>query len=245
MFNGIRVLTEAFRRLAKRTHKRDRGQTQKELTRFTYTKGPMYYLGEQIVRAMQKAGYPAKILYCYRSPEFQNELYQKGRTTVGVSPTPARPLGWTVTNADAWESPHNYCEAVDIIHETRGWDVSEEFWEALASCVRIVGDKYGVYLVHGHDWDGDGIPVHKDPDEKRRDSAHIELGSWRVVKRWHQASMTTEDRERPLNDDELWLRFEEILPQVARTLINDWGRCRRVLKDVTPEIIGTGLPKKG
>ncbi len=190
--------------------KRDAGQARKRQTRYTYTDGPMYYLGQQIVRAMQDAGYPAKIVECYRPPTRQNDLFSLGRS-----------------KARGWESPHQFYEAVDIVHDTRGWDVGPEFWDTLASCVRIVAERFGVDLEHGHFW-------------TFKDSAHVELKDWRVFRevirqRWR---LDVDDWNRARMDDPLLAvpmptptpptqseraaRFQAVLPDVWRSLPDVW-----------------------
>jgi hypothetical protein len=153
-----------------------RGQAAKKQTRYTYTDGPMFYLGQQIVRAMQDGGYPAKIVECFRSWERQQLVFDRGNSK-------ARP----------GESPHQYFEAVDIVHETRGWDVGEDFWNALASAVKLVETKFHVDLTHGHTW-------------KFRDSAHVELTDWRDFA--FQCGHQKPDSER------LERRFRDVLPGV-------------------------------
>ena len=162
-------------------------QAHKRQTRYTYTEGPMYFLGQQIVKAMQDAGYPAKIIECWRPPGRQHDLHASGRS-----------------KAEAWQSPHQYYEAVDIVHESMGWRVDLEFWETLASCVRIVAERYAVELVHGHEWGWD--------------SAHVELKDWRTVRRrQHLAWLDNPDvTTRQPTAADLWRRFEEVLPGVAR-----------------------------
>lgn len=149
------VIAEVMSRL----FPRERGQEPRKQTRYTYTDGPMIYLGQQIVRHMQDAGYPSKIIFGYRPPEVQAELYAKGRTEPGT----------IVTKAPPWSSPHQYYEAVDIVHKSKGWEVSEDYWETLAACVEVVSENYGVALTHGHTW-------------AFRDSAHIQMGDWHRVK---------------------------------------------------------------
>lgn len=164
----------------------EKTQTPKRQTRYCYTDGPMFYLGQQIVKAMQDAGYPAHIFYCYRSPEKQVELRAKGRSKAGP-----------------WQSPHQFFEAVDIVHPARYWDVSPEYWRTLAACVKMVADKFGVHLEHGHYW-------------RFTDSAHIELKDWRTVKtRMIEALPPGEVLKRPTSE-QLASRFEEVLPAVWR-----------------------------
>lgn len=171
---------------------REKMQSPNLQNRFTYNAGPMMFLGQQIVSAMQRGGYPAKIVWCYRSPEKQRELYAQGRTATGS----------IVTHAKAWESAHQYSEAVDIVHPWKGWDVPPDYWEALASAVRIVADKYGVDLEHGHNW-------------KFADSAHIELSDWRDFRNQHRTVMLTEGHNRPPSEMQLWERFMDVLPDVS------------------------------
>lgn len=154
----------------------ERAQSAKKQTRYTYTNGPMMFLGQQIVRAMQDQGYPSKIYQCYRDPDDQMVAYYRGNS-----------------KAKAYESPHQYFEAVDIIHQKHGWNVSHEYWDTLQACVEMVSEKYGVKLNHGHTW-------------KWRDSAHIEIRDWRSFKHYV-------GRQRP-TQEQLAQRFEDLLPQV-------------------------------
>lgn len=131
---------------------RVRYQVEKRSRSVDRDRGPMLFLAQQIVKRMEVMGYPSVIHCVYRSPEEQNALYQK---------TPR------VTNARAFESAHQYSEAADIVHKTLFWNAPAEYWEALATCVRVVEQEYKVSLNHGHYW-------------KFTDSAHVELTDWRV-----------------------------------------------------------------
>ncbi|UAB90387.1 hypothetical protein I5192_06920 [Ruegeria sp. SCSIO 43209] len=181
-------------------------QVPKRQTRYCYKDGPMFYLGQQIVKAMEDAGYPAKISECYRTPERQKQLRIEGRTKAGP-----------------WESPHQYYEAVDIIHPSLGWNVSRKYWLTLNACMRVIEAKYGVNLIHGHDWNDNGIPVYDDPEERFYDAAHIQLADWKKQRDRHRATIGLEGKPRPPNQLELWVRFEEVLPELAR-------RCARGYK---------------
>lgn len=177
---------------------REKGQEAKVQRRYTYDAGPMLYLGQQIVRAMQDAGYPSRIHCHYRPPGKQAELKEAGHS-----------------RASPWDSPHQYYEAVDIIHASKGWGVTDQYWETLASCARIVADKYGVELELGHDWGWD--------------SAHIEVKDWRKFRdllrqRWlddyaewnNGGKVGVLPEPTPPTKLELWERFKEVLPKVAR-----------------------------
>lgn len=172
-------------------------QVPKRQTRFSYKDGPAYFLGQQVVKLMEDAGYPAKILYCYRSPSKQEELYAKGRTKPGG----------IVTKARAYQSAHQFMEACDIIHPSKGWDVSEDYWETLAACIRTVAEKYGVEINHGHYW-------------KFRDSAHFELSDWKKQKELLEPILSASKLLDPTpTEAQLWVRFCDVLPDVARSYL--------------------------
>ena len=179
-----------FQELAKLSYQEDKSGDPHPQTRFTWTEGPMIYLGQQICKRMEKGGWPSRIAYGYRTPEHQNRLYNT-RT----------PKGKRVTYAKAYQSPHNFFEAVDIVHKGKGWDAPKEYWEALAQCVRVVSQEYNVALVHGHHW-------------KMVDSAHIELADWREVRKRQQRLQRP---HWPPTKHELAERFEEVLPLVWRS----------------------------
>ena len=121
----------------------------KKQTRFTYSDGPILYVGQQIVRQMQESGHDAKIFEHFRTPERQAELLKQGATKAGP-----------------WDSAHQIGLAVDIIDAKRGWPPFDDpFWEALSVAVKIVGAKLGIDLEHGYDWGWD--------------AAHIELKHYR------------------------------------------------------------------
>lgn len=186
---------QALLEAARSQHLVERYQPDKSLTRYTYTEGPMFFLGQQIVKAMQDAGYPATIYQCFRSPDEQYRLYSQGRTTDGPK----------VTNALPFQSAHQLYEAVDIIHPERGWNVSPEYWETLAACVAAISERFAVDLEHGHHW-------------KFTDSAHIELADWR---NWRIALKARYGESRVPNARERWERFGQVLPRVVKRYEKD------------------------
>lgn len=110
----------------------------KRQTRFSYSQGPIFYVGQQIVRAMQESGYPAKIHCCYRSAQTQAGLVEKG-----------------VSKARPFQSPHQYFLAVDIIHPEKGWNVEQAYWDQLKACGEVVSEKFDIPLEFGYDWGWD------------------------------------------------------------------------------------------
>lgn len=220
-------LKDLMRALRKFRYPRAKMQEPKLRTRFDYSQGPMHYLAQQTAREMEKAGYPCKILWTYRPPEKQAQLYAQGRTKPGK----------IVTRAKPWQSAHQLYEGSDLIHPSKAWGVSEDYWEALAACWQIVSAKHGVKVDHGHKW-------------KFRDSAHCEIVGWRdTLERWGEVRRLMElppalkEKElwkiQHMRDNLLWRRFEEVLPDKAKYLI----RARRVPQGVLSENVGKYLPK--
>lgn len=71
-----------------------------------------------------------------------------------------------VSKAKAGESAHNYGLAVDLVHGTKGWDLSKRQWDIVGHCGKEIAAKKGIKLVWGGDW-------------KFWDPAHWELTHWR------------------------------------------------------------------
>ena len=129
----------------------------------------MYYLGQQIVKAMQDAGYPAEIRRSYSGPQDPKE--------VGY---------W-----NDCEEPHEICEAVDIAHPALGWGVSRTYWATLGACVRTVADRYGVELVHGYDFKYPQ-PEHVELGDWRKVQDRYERTMYREGLGWHEYRKPTE-----------------------------------------------------
>lgn len=142
-------------------------------------------MSQQIVRLMQDAGFPTKIHMdgVPRTPEAQNLAFKNGKS-----------------RAKAWQGPHNYYEACDIIHADLGWEASKDFWDTLQACVEIVEEKYDVQLIHGgRDWGWD--------------LAHVQSADWKKVKqRVGNRLPTLVERQK---------RFAEMLPKVWERYLYD------------------------
>lgn len=128
------------------------GEPRKRLTRMRYGSGPMGFLADQIIKEMQRAGYPAREFNLYRSPEEQERKRRQRVSKVGP-----------------FESAHQYYGASDLIHEKWAWFADDEapdgamFWDRLWDCAFVVGEKYNVQWRDRISWD----------------PAHIELANWR------------------------------------------------------------------
>jgi len=131
------------------------GEPRKRITRMRYGEGPMGFLADQIMKELQRAGYPPREFNLYRSPELQMKAVREGRS-----------------RGTAFASAHQYFAASDIIHERWAWfdpaqkgDVPDgtQFWDRLWDCVEVVGEKYNVEFSDRILWD----------------PAHVQLQNWR------------------------------------------------------------------
>ena len=71
----------------------------------------------------------------YRSPERQQALYVQG-----------------FSKAQKGQSPHQWGCAVDIIHSSKGWDLTQKQWEVFGAIGKEVARKRGIKVVWGGDW---------------------------------------------------------------------------------------------
>lgn len=97
----------------------------------------------QLYEACRKAGILITITQTYRSIEYQNELYAKGRTAPGK----------IVTNCKGGTSPHNYRVAFDICINVKG----KAYDEAMLNKAGEIGKKLGLT------WGGDFIKIKDRP----------------------------------------------------------------------------------
>ena len=110
----------------------------------------------------------------YRSPEEQNSDYAKGRTVLNPPATHDHPLGHIVTNAKAFQSPHNFtpAQAFDFAFEkmvngkwVAVWDEEESYAEFRK--IILLADNT---LISGAAFKG------------IVDADHIETPDWRTMK---------------------------------------------------------------
>ena len=91
---------------------------------------------DEAIAAARDAGLPAIVYEAYRSADLQEAYYNRGRTVI--------PPTGTVTNARSnLYSWHGYGLAVDVIHETKEWDVGADWFAAVAEHFRAAGCRWG------------------------------------------------------------------------------------------------------
>jgi peptidoglycan L-alanyl-D-glutamate endopeptidase CwlK len=115
------------------------------------------------------------VSYGHRTPEEQNELYQKGRTTKGD----------IVTFMDGYDrkSKHNespshavdiYCWPMEVMYDE--WHLMCVVGVVLSTAARLYEEgKIKTRIRSGVDWNKNGIFVNKDRNEKFTDMPHFEI----------------------------------------------------------------------
>ena len=99
-------------------------------------------------KAMKRRNIPLRAFEFVRTPERQNELYQKGRSRV------------------QFDGSHVRGQAVDIIHATRAWQLSKKEWDCIGAVGKEIARKRNIKVVWGGDW------------KTIYDPAHWELRDW-------------------------------------------------------------------
>lgn len=133
------------------------GEPRKRITRMRYDVGPMGFLADQIMKEMQRAGYPVREFNLYRPPAKQDKMFATG-----------------VSRARRFQSSHQYYGASDLIHEEWAWfhpsqvgvPDGRHFWNRIWDCVEVVGEKFNVEFSQRLSWD----------------PAHVQLENWREFK---------------------------------------------------------------
>lgn len=163
-----------------------KGARSNRVTRMRYDVGPMGFLGDQIQKEMDRAGYPVKEHCLHRGARAQNAAFER-----------------KASKARAFQSAHQFYGAGDYVHEKWFWFAKKNddgsptgapdgtmFFDALWDCVALVSEKYGVEFAPRLSWD----------------AAHVELANWRVMR----------DRigERKPNSTDLRWYFAFTLPRV-------------------------------
>lgn len=118
------------------------------------------YVGfeKTLIRRMAKLGVPMFASEVNRDGKRQDELKRQG-----------------FSKSSAGKSAHQYGCAVDIIHGTRGWELTDQQWAIIGHVGKQIRLGYGWSLVWGGN-DGPG-------DKFAWDPAHWQMEDWRDYKR--------------------------------------------------------------
>jgi len=157
----------------------------------------------ELISRMSALGFPVGISSTYRSIDFQNHLFEQGRS---------RP-GQIVTNARGGQSMHNYRLAFDVFKNIRGQEFSDaRFFDTAGRIWREMGGTWG------GSWTS--FP----------DRPHMEYTGGLTIADMQRGSRLPQDARMPWeakvtteteNEEEIELRFNKIeeLPQWAQPTI--------------------------
>lgn len=106
----------------------------------------------KLIKRARKLGIPLWAHCVIRGSQEQNRLFREGKS-----------------KARAGESPHNYGAAVDLIHGTKGWNLTRKQWAIIGHLGKELAASLGLKVVWGGDWDF-------------YDPAHWELANWREIR---------------------------------------------------------------
>lgn len=109
-----------------------------------------------LVRRMRDIGVPMFPHCIWRNADQQEELYRQGFSKVRYP-----------------QSAHNRGCAVDVVHSTKAWGLTDRQWQIVGHVGRELAASKGWKLV----WGGDDPGV---DDEFNWDPAHWELANWRA-----------------------------------------------------------------
>lgn len=114
----------------------------------------------KLVKKMERLGVPV----CshkdgmMRTPAMQNEMFRRG-----------------VSKVRGKNGAHPNGCAVDVIHSTRGWDLTPSEWRIIGHIGKELAQSLGIRMVWGGDWKRNkSDPIGWDP-------AHWELFEWRTA----------------------------------------------------------------
>lgn len=106
----------------------------------------------KLIKRAFKLGVPLFAHCVNRTSVEQNKLFREGRS-----------------KARAGESPHNYGAAVDLIHGTKGWNLTRRQWGIIGHLGKELARSLTLDVTWGGDW-------------KFYDPAHWELTDWRAIR---------------------------------------------------------------
>lgn len=109
--------------------------------------------GRLLVKRMRRLDVPMFVATLYRGRDDQNSAYVLGNS-----------------NAKWGQSAHNFGRAVDVIHGTKGWNLSRQEWSIIGHVGKELAEQRGLKVTWGGDW------------KRPWDPAHWELTDWRTLK---------------------------------------------------------------
>lgn len=116
------------------------------------------------------------VLYGRRGREEQEDAYAKGHSHARWPKSKHNcPLPADGVDPSEWaEDEFGESSAVDVAPWPIDWSDKQRF-AYLGGLIMATAHEMGIKLRWGNDWDGDGVLVHRDKDERLADLGHFEL----------------------------------------------------------------------
>jgi len=167
---------------------------------YRYSHPDIVIFWKAMFKHMKARGIPVRAFEFTRSMERQNELFDSGRSKARAGQSPHQihtfrfeskneeteklvtfnkeTFRFEVKNSSTKKKLVTYKDcsaAVDIIHATRGWNLTAKEWQVVGAIGHEIARKRNIDMEWGGDWDGhDGRPNFYDP-------AHWQLKSWKTL----------------------------------------------------------------
>jgi hypothetical protein len=164
---------------------REDGEKRSYAKHWSYADPELQKWADAMIQECRKREIPLYAFELHRTPERQQQLLMQGTTKAGP-----------------WQSPHQYGQAIDLIHKTKLWSLTDAEWELIGTIGKEIARKKKVKITWGGDWGWD--------------MAHWEMTNWREsdIYRAHRY-MERKKFEIPDDTERRFERYKLIMAQMA------------------------------
>ena len=140
---------------------------------YRYSHPDVIIFWKAMFKHMKARGIPVRAFEFTRSMERQNELFDSGRSKAraGQSPHQIHTIRFESKDPITKKVLVTYKDcsaAVDIIHATRGWNLTKKEWDVVGAIGKEIARKRNIDIEWGGDW-------------QFYDPAHWQLKSWKTL----------------------------------------------------------------
>lgn len=144
---------------------------------YRYSHPDIVIFWKAMFKHMKARGIPVRAFEFTRSTERQNELFDTGRSKARAGQSPHqihtfkfKTHRWCFESKSQKEDEfvQDYSAAVDIIHATRGWNLTKKEWDVVGAIGKEIARKRNIDIEWGGDW-------------QFYDPAHWQLKSWKTL----------------------------------------------------------------
>jgi hypothetical protein len=140
---------------------------------YRYSHPEIVIFWKAMFKHMKARGIPVRAFEFTRSMERQNELFDTGRTKARAGQSPHQIHTFRMESKDpitgvVLKTYKDCSAAVDIIHATRGWNLTKKEWDVVGAIGKEIARKRNIDIEWGGDW-------------QFYDPAHWQLKSWKTL----------------------------------------------------------------